>query len=146
MRFTHHAVHALCVSTAGLLLGCGSDHGIDTVAELADAMKSEGIAWSSSGQLERMRIKPRSVVQEGFWFEGEGLSIEVHRVEEEKWFKTAAVALTMRRGFAPEGSENALVDAFARHPFLVAVLEEPEQYMVREAFNRAYPKRGTGGE
>jgi hypothetical protein len=131
---------------AAVLLGCGSDRGIDTVARLADAMKKEGVAWSSSGELERPRIKPKSAVEEGFWFEGEGLSIEVFRVEEERWFKTAAVALTMRRGFEPEDSENALVDAFARHPFLVAVIEEPQQYMVREAFNRAYPEKEPGGE
>jgi hypothetical protein len=129
------------------LLGCGSDSGIDTVTKLADAMKKEGLAWSSSAELERPRIKPKSAVKEGFWFEGEGLSIEVFRVEEDKWFKTAAVALTMRRGFEPEDSENALVDAFARHPFLVAVTEEPEPHVVREAFNRAYPgKEAPGSE
>lgn len=110
-------------------------------------MRKEGLAWSSSGELERPRIKPRSAVEEGFWFEGEGLSIEVFRVEDEKWFKTAAVALTLRRGLEPEDSENALVDAFARRPFLVAVIEEPEPHVVREAFNRAYPsKEAQGGE
>jgi hypothetical protein len=129
-----------------LLLGCGSADGINTVAKLADAMKTEGLALTSSGELERPRIKPKRVIEEALWFEGEGMSIEVFRVEEEKWFKTAAVGLTLRRGFEPEDSENALVDVFVRHPFLVAVLEEPEQYMVREAFNRAYPKKETDRE
>lgn len=132
---------ALAVTVA--LLGCSPGPGINNVTELADAIKEEGVVWISSGELERPRIKPKSAVEEGFWFEGEGLSIEMFRVEEEKWFKTAAVALTLRRGVEPEDSENALVDALARHPFLVAVIEEPEQHMVREAFNRAYPSRKT---
>ena len=129
-----------------VLLGCGTGSGINTVTKLADAMKNEGLGWESSGELERPRIRPKSVVEEALWFEGEGLSIEVFRVEEDMWFKTAAVGLTLRRGFEPEDSENALVDVFVRHPFLVAVVEEPKQYAVREALNRAYPKNETVDE
>jgi hypothetical protein len=135
---------ALAVTVA--LLGCSPGPGINNVTELADAMKEEGVVWISSGKLERPRIRPKIAVEEGFWFEGEGLSIEVFRVEEERWFKTAAVALTMRSGFEPEDSENALVDALARHPFLVAVVEEPEPGIVRAAFNRAYPEKESDGE
>lgn len=130
------------VSLATLaLLACRSD-GIDTAAKLADALKEAGIAWSQSGPIERGRIKPPRAIDEAILLEGEDLRIEVYRVENEKWFKTAALGLTLRRSYEPEDSENALVDVFVRHPFLVAVSEEPSEYEVREALRRILPKDG----
>ncbi len=129
------------LALAGLLLfACSSGPGIDTVAELAAALKNQGVAWTSSGPVERTRIRPARVVDEAILLEGENLRIEVYRVENKKWFKTAAVALLMRRGFEAEDSGNALADVFARHPFLVAVVEEPSERRVREAIGRIFPK------
>jgi len=129
------------VALAGLLLfACSSGPGIDTVAGLAAALKSQGVAWTSSGPVERARVKPARAVDEAVLLEGENLRIEVYRVKNEKWFKTAAIALLMRRGFEAEDSENALADAFVRHPFLVAVVKEPSDRQVREAFGRIFPK------
>jgi len=129
------------LALAGLLLfACSSGPGIDTVAELATALKNQGVAWTSSGPVERARVRPARVVNEAVLLEGENLRIEVYRVENEKWFKTAAVGLLMRRGFEAEDSENALADVLARHPFLVAVVEEPSERQVREAIGRVFPK------
>ncbi len=129
------------VALAGLLLfACSSGSGIDTGAELATALKSQGVAWTSSGPVERARVRPARVVSEAVLLAGENLRIEVYRVENKKWFKTAAVGLLMRRGFEAEDSENALADVLVRHPFLVAVVEEPSERQVREAFGRIFPK------
>jgi len=129
------------LALAGLLLfACSSGPGFDTVAELATALKNQGVAWTSSGPVERARVRPARVVNEAVLLEGENLRIEVYRVENEKWFKTAAVGLLMRRGFEAEDSENALADVLARHPFLVAVVEEPSERQVREAIGRVFPK------
>ena len=129
------------LALAGLLLfACSSGPGIDTVAELAAALKNQGVAWTSSGPVERARVRPARVVNEAVVLEGESLRIEVYRVENEKWFKTAAVGLLMRRGFEAEDSENALADVLVRHPFLVAVVEEPSERQVREAIGRIFPK------
>ncbi len=131
--------HALAL--AGLLLfACSSGPGIDTVAELAAALKNQGVAWTSSGPVERARIRPARVVDEAVVLEGENLRIEVYRVENKKWFKTAAVALLMRRGFEAEDSGTALADVLVRHPFLVAVVEEPSERQVREAIGRIFQK------
>lgn len=123
-----------------LLFTCSPGPGIDTVSKLAAALKSQGVAWTSSGPVERARVGPARAVNEAVLLEGESLRIEVYRVENEKWFKTAAVALLMRRRFEADGSENALADAFVRRPFLVAVVEEPSKRQVREAIGRVFPK------
>jgi RecB family endonuclease NucS len=123
-----------------LLLACSSGKGLDTAAKLATALKNQGVAWTSSGPVERARVRPKRVVNEAVLLEGENLRIEVYRVEDEQWFKTAAVSLLLRRSYEAEDSENALVDVLARHPFLVAVVEEPAERQVREAIGRIFPK------
>ena len=126
-----------------LLLACSSGAGINSAVKLADALKREGVAWTSSGPLEQGRVKP-GVVKEALLLEGENLRIELYLVENERWFKTAALGLVMRRGLEAEGSENALVDVIVRRPFLVAVVEEPAEHQVRVALGRIFPKEAKG--
>jgi hypothetical protein len=49
----------------------------------------------------------------------------------------------MRAGYEPGDSENALVDVCVSHPFLLAVVEEPENQAVRQALFRVFPPEQT---
>jgi hypothetical protein len=133
VRFTKAVVALL------LLAGCGSGPGINTVAKLADALKREGLSWETMGELDRDRALPKRAIQEGFELAGDGLLVEVYRVEDETFFKTVAAALAMRAGLEPEESENALVDVCVHRPFALAVVEEPENHAVRHALARVFP-------
>ena len=137
MRFVPPLLAAL------LLLGCGTGSNIDTVAKLADALKEQGLAWKTMDELDRGRVKPKRAIQEAYELAGDGLVVEVYRVEDETFFKTAAVGLVMRAGYEPGDSENALVDVCVSHPFLLAVVEEPKEQAVRKALSRVFPQQET---
>jgi hypothetical protein len=121
-----------------LLTGCGAGPRIDTVEKLAGALKREGLAWETMGELDRDRALPKRAIQEGFELAGDGLLVEVYRVEDETFFKTVAAALAMRAGMEPVESQNALVDVCVYRPFALAVVEEPEEHSVRRALARVF--------
>jgi len=122
-----------------ILAGC-RPCGIDSAVKLADALKNEGIGWETTGAVEPARKPPRGV-KEAIALQGDRLLLEIYRVEDEKLFKMAAVAVGLRRGVESGKSEGALVDALARRPFIIAVILEPEPGSVRRAFGRLFPNR-----
>ena len=124
---------------AAALSGCRPSGSVDTVARLAGALKKEGIAWETIVPIERGRGRVKAAVAEAFELAGDSLLVEVYRVEDEKFFKTAAVALMLRAGLEPEHSENALRDVCVHRPFLLAVVEEPEERAVRRALEQVFP-------
>jgi len=134
-------VPTLVVTVAAMLCGCRSGGADNTVGKLADALKKQGIAWETISKLERDQKRVKGLIDEAFVLEGENLVVEVYRVEKDKFFKTAAMGLVLRAGFEPEHSENALQDVCVHQPFLLAVVEEPEEHAVRQALARVFPEK-----
>jgi len=81
---------------------------------------------------------------EAFELAGDDLLVEVYRVEKETYFKTAVLGLVLRAGLEPGHSENALQDVCVHQPFLLAVVEEPEEHAVRRALERVFPGQDSG--
>jgi hypothetical protein len=134
----------LLLLAAAALSGCRSSGSVNTVAKLAGALKKEGLAWDALVPIERGRVRAKATVVEALELAGDSLLVEVYRIEDKKYFKTAALGLLLRAGLEPEQSENALRDVCVRQPFLLAVVEEPEERAVRRALDRVFP--GSGGK
>lgn len=129
----------LCtVIGTALLAGCGGS--IETSADVANALKKHGIPVEQVTGFKPPKIS--RIVDDAVTVEGEGLSLEIIRIENEKFFKTAALALSMRRGMEErvEGDpEEELSDSFVRQPFIVMVMKEPEPGAVRAALEKVFP-------
>jgi len=135
---------SLVLLAAVVLSGCRPGGAVNTVARLAGALKKEGIAWETISPLERGRVRAKAAVVEAFELAGDDLLVEVYRVEKETYFKTAVLGLVLRAGLEPEHSENALQDVCVHRPFLLAVVEEPEEHAVRRALGRVFPGQDSG--
>jgi hypothetical protein len=128
----------LVVSAVLLVCSCGGGR-IDTAAKLAQALKREGIRFDGVYEVERERNKMSRLVDEAVSLEAESVWVEIFRIEKEKYFNMAAMAVGLRRGVESSMSGEVgdkLVDSYVRRPFVVMVMQEPEPGVVRAALKR----------
>ncbi len=133
--------------TVGLVAGavllvwsCGGGR-VDTAVKLAQALKQEGIRFDGIYDVERERNKMSRLVDEAVSLEAESVWVEIFRIENEKYFNMAAMAVGLRRGVEKSMSEEVedkLVDSYVRRPFVVMVMQEPEPGAVRAALERIF--------
>ena len=138
------AGHTAGLIAAGLVIasGCGTG-GFDTATKLAEALENEGIEYESVGEVKRGGKRVPRFIDEAISLTGEGLRVEIFRVENEKYFKMAAAAVWLRRGVEAQvdgDPDEEIEDAFIRRPFVVAIIREPEQGLVKQTLERILPK------
>lgn len=121
---------------AMLLLWAGCGRGpARTPEELAAALRREGIAYEVAETAALPRIDAP-----GLRLRGDGISIEIYRIENEKHRKLAASAAALAAGGqgAVEGEQP--LRPLLRGPFLVIVREEPAPGQVQSALARVLPE------
>lgn len=115
--------------------------GIDTAVKLAEALKKEGINYQT---IEDVEIKLKfAKIDEEMALKGDNLWLQVFRIEDEKSYKTSVAALVLRLGLEKEieGEQtDKPKDVFIKKPFLVMIMQEPEEGVVKQALNKIFPK------
>jgi hypothetical protein len=143
------ARHGLPMTAGALMLGliagllvlgthCGTAKS-RTAQQPAAALKREGVDfWTSEAVSTRFKF---ARIDESIVLTGEGLRLEICRIESERSFKTAAAAFVLRWAFdRPDKNQgDAPGDVFVRRPFLVAITDEPAEGMVKTVLNRILP-------
>ena len=115
--------------------------GIDTALKLAEALKKEGINYQT---IEEVEIKLKfAKIDEEIALKGDDLWLQMFRIEDEKSYKTSVTAVVLRLGLEKEieGEQTDKVkDIFIKKPFLVMIMQEPEDGVVKQALNKIFPK------
>ncbi len=131
MRTVWGIIAALSVLAAA---GCGPKGPADA-RELAAALKGHGVAYTvtETAALSNLRT-------DGLRLTGDGLVVDVYRIESEEDLKlAAAVALLAGRAQAERGDATPLA-SHVKGPFLVIVREEPVTGMVAAALEAIFPE------
>ncbi len=125
-----------------LLNICCQKNGIDTAMKLAEALKKEGINYRT---IEEVEIKLKyAKIDEEIALRGDNLWLQMFRIEDEKSYKTSVTALMFRLAMEKEienEQTDKVKDIFIKKPFIVMIMQEPEDGVVRQALNKLFPKQ-----
>jgi hypothetical protein len=115
--------------------------GIDTAMKLSEALKKEGINYQT---IEEVEIKLKyAKIDEEIALKGDDLWLQMFRIEDERSYKTSVTALMFRLAMEKEiENEQAdkVKDIFIKKPFIVMIMQEPADGVVRQALNKIFPK------
>lgn len=114
---------------------------IDTAVKLAEALKKQGIDYQT---IEEVEIKLKyAKIDEEIALRGDDLWLQMFRIEDEKSYKTSVTALMFRLAMEKEienEQTDKVKDIFIKKPFIVMIMQEPEDGIVRQALNKVFPK------
>ena len=132
-----------CVALLGLvsLTACQSPEPIETASDLANALQSKGMQFDSLDAIDLSGMG-FAQVDEGVRVTGNGLRVEILRVEDERTFKLVSSLGSLLKALN-ERFDDAPVnppDVIARHPFVVVVRQESEPGEVRRIVERLLPQ------
>ena len=124
-----------CIGVCVLAMcGCGPG-GPVTAEELAAALKEQGVAYDVSETAALPRIRT-----DGLRLKGEGLEVEIYRIEDEKEMKLAVAAATMAVLGQSQTAAGVSLRPYVRKPFLVIVRREPQDGQVKAALAEVFPQ------
>ncbi|MFC1739318.1 hypothetical protein ACFL1G_09760 [Planctomycetota bacterium] len=131
----------LLVTMAGLLScvlsGCGKD--IETVEELAEELKKEGMQYTSIERKSAPGLK-YGRIDEAFVLQGEELNVEIYRIEDRRTYKAfAGVALLL--AVAERKTGEPLPDKpklYSKKPFVIVVRREPETGCIKDVLDNIF--------
>jgi hypothetical protein len=128
------------ISVTVAFLGCSTGYSLETAQDLANALAAEGIAYDATEPLDPPPL-PRGRIDEILALNGEGLRVEIMRVEDRRIFDIAKSAVGLLvLGEAVAGQKfKGRPDVVSRYPFAVVIRGEPEPGMVRDALSRILP-------
>ncbi len=110
--------------------------------KLAEALKKEGINYQT---IEEVEIKLKyAKIDEEIALRGDDLWLQMFRIEDEKSYKTSVTALMFRLAMEKEienEQTDKVKDIFIKKPFIVMIMQEPEDGVVRQALNKLFPKQ-----
>ena len=119
---------------AGLLAvaGCGPKGPAD-VHELAAALRAQGVDYhvTETAALANLRT-------EGLRLMGEGLTVDVYRIEDEADLKLAAAVAAMAARAQVAKGEVRPLKPYVVEPYLVIVREEPVEGQVQAALEAVF--------
>lgn len=144
---TYHPPHTIFSRRHLALLGlisvtaCNPLTRIETVDDLAKALKNKGVSYDSATPLDVSGIA-FAQIEEGVRITGNGLHVELLRVEDDRTFKVVSGASALLK-FLDESLGDAPVnppDVIARDPFVVIIQAEPEPGQVRRVLEQLLPE------
>lgn len=135
------------IALLGLILvtACNTLAPIETVEDLAKALKNNGIAYDATTPLDFSGM-PFAQVDEGVRITGNGLHVELLRVEDDRTFKVVSGAGALL-GVLDKTLKDTPVnppEVIARDPFVVVVRSEPGPGQVRRVLDRVLPDPADG--
>jgi hypothetical protein len=104
-----------------------------SVEELADALRERGVAYELSETAALPRVEGR-----GLRLRGEGLDVELHRIENTKHLELAVAAAKLASAGAQLEGQGRSLSHYARGPFLVIIREEPSDGQVAAALTAIF--------
>lgn len=132
---------ALVATLALFLVGCNMTPPIKTAADLAAALKRNGVAYTTATP-EAVGEIPVAKIDEGLTLTGENLNVIILRITDARTYKVATSA-TFLLGFVkaatPETPQQP-PDIYLSEPFVVLIRLEPAQGMVRTALEKTVPE------
>jgi hypothetical protein len=126
-----------------LLTACRSTEPIETASDLANALQNKGIQFDSTEVLDLSGMG-FAQVNEGVRVTGNGLRVEILRVEDERTFKIVSSLGSFLKALNERFDDAPLSppDVIARHPFVVVVRLEPEPGEIRRIVEQLVPQNG----
>jgi hypothetical protein len=123
-----------------LILNCG-DKTINSVDKLVKALKKNGIQYLSIEAITTDELK-LTRFDEAYALHGENLWLEIYRIENEMIYKTSIAAVMLRMKFdkSEDNLSNKPHDIFVRKPFLVMIIQEPENGKTKQALQKIFPE------
>ena len=130
----------------GLLLvtACNAPPRIETVQDLVNALKNGGISVDSTTPIDFSGMR-FALIDEGVRLSGNGLHVELLRVEDERTFKLASGAGALLGLLAETVGEDfpEPPQVIARKPFIVVVRKEPEPGAIGRVLDEVLPAEST---
>jgi len=125
-----------CITGLALLLflcGCTGMEKIDTAADLAAALQRGGLDYATQGPAKLPKMK-YGRIDEGITLAGDGLSVDIVRIEDERTYK-AFLGAGAILGAAEAKTGQRLPqrpDLYSKSPFVIIVREEPSPGEVKQ--------------
>ena len=134
------------VALPGLLfvIACDTPAPIETAGDLAKALQNNGIQYDSAAPLDLSGMT-FAQIDEGVQLTGNGLRVEILRVEDDRTFKIVSSMGLLLKALNEKLGDVPLEppDVITRQPFVVVVRLEPERGQVRRILDRVLP--GSAG-
>lgn len=138
MRRVTHLGALGCVVVAAV--GCTSGPRIGTAADLIAQLQRAGVPIDSQ-EPAPMPTGQHFRFDEGIRIKGPGMVADVLRIEDRRVFdlaKSAGRMLVVTQAVAGQELPDA-ADVYARHPFVIAIREQPEGSNLKETLARLLP-------
>lgn len=136
-----HRPPIISLLVALIAAGCALQPKIETAADLAAALKRNGIAFSATEPIDVANI-PIARIDEGLSLTGENLQIEILRITDDRTYKITSSAtsiLLLVKAKAPEMPQQP-PDVYLSKPFAVIIRAEPTEGAVRAALEKIIPE------
>jgi hypothetical protein len=123
------------------LAACAIEPRIETLDDLTNALKNNGIQFDSASPLDFSGMR-FAQVDEGVRITGNGLHVELLRVEDDRTFKVVSGASAFLETLSKSVEELPLhpPEVITRDPFVVVIRMEPEPGQVRRVLDRLLPE------
>ncbi len=124
----------------GLTIACAAPPPIETVEDLTKALENNGITFDSATRVDLSGMG-FAQVDEGVRLTGDGVHVELLRVEDEGTFKIVSSLGGLLKALNDKLGEAPLhpPDVIARYPFVVVVRKEPDTGRIRRIVDRVLP-------
>lgn len=118
---------------------------IESADDLASALRRRGIEFQQSEPLEFSELR-FAKIDEGRRLSGEGLRIDILRIEDRRTYEMARSAQSLLTALAGAAAQEVLEPptVVARHPFVVVIYAEPEPGKTRRIVEEILPDRPDG--
>lgn len=139
LRFTAITIAALVLSA------CALQPRIETAADLAAALKRNGVAFTEA-QPESFGEMRYAKIDEGLTLTGENLHINILRISDPRAYKvttSATFILGLVKNVAPEMQQQP-PEIYLSEPFAVVIRAEPAEGHVRAALEKIIPEDTVG--
>ncbi len=145
MPHRHARSVALAVITAVFFSGCFL-FGINSAQKLADAFRKNGITYSSATKVpvkehKNARTGQSLKVNEALDLRGQELYVEIMRISDRHTFDAFRPVLEVSLAMFETGYKKprGSMSAYLKYPFVVIVLDEPENGGVYAALRKIFP-------
>ena len=136
----HRTTHIFfLVLGVALTVGCGKT--VDTVDDLATALRQNGIIYRSRETVDLSQLK-YAKIDEAIALKGDKLWIEIFHIPHEKTYKLFASSSVLLRAVEVKTQRKlpGKPDVYFKKPFIIIVREEPQKGNVKKALKRIFPE------
>ena len=131
----------IIVLFVAFLAGCIAKPKIETAADLAEALKQNGIAYADAEPAD-VNVISFAKIDEGLTLYGENLNVTILRITDPRTYKLATSAtfiLGFVKSVAPEMPDQP-PDVYLSTPFAIVIRAEPAEGAVRAALEKIIPE------